>query len=192
MSTTESAATTDSTATAEKATKITVLQAVYGATSGGVNVTNDVTDIVRGFVARGKYSFIANNDVFGDPIRTGKHFAMSYMVGSSRFAFACEEDQQVTLRTEERRGPITVIGASYGTIDPGDPTRGARDVTAIVQDLLDRNGGKVVTFTPDNDLFGDPYNGPTKSFGMIYAPTANMGDTKAVALREGQEVTVRV
>lgn len=192
MSITEKTA-TESTATAGKNPKITVIQAVYGATRGGDNVTKDVTDIVQKCVDRGETSFIANNEKFGDPVKTGKHFAMSYTVGSSRFAFACEENQEVALRTRELpRGPITVIGASYGAINKQHPTMGARDVTAIVQELLDLNGTREVKFTPTNALFGDPYPGPTKSFGMIYAPTANLDQTKAIALREGQEVTASV
>ncbi len=194
MSTTEKTATAESTATAEKTAKITVIQAVYGATSGRENRTNDVTGIVQKLVDRGITSFIANNKTFeGDPIQTGKHFAMSYMVGSSRFAFACDEGQEVGLRTRELpRGPITVIAASYGAIDKQNPTMGARDVTAIVQELLDLNGGREVKFNPTNTLFGDPIQGPTKSFGMIYAPTGNLNQRKAIALREGQEVTASV
>jgi len=192
MSTTEKTATAESTATAEKAMKITVIQAVYGATKGGANVTKDVTDIVQALVNRGVTTFVANNDIFGDPVKTGKHFAVTYMVGSSRFAFACEENQEVGLRTRELpRGPITVIGASYGAFDSKNPTMGARDVTAIVQELLDRNGTREVKLTANNALFGDPFNG-TKSFGMIYAPTGNPSQRKAVALAEGQEVTVSV
>jgi hypothetical protein len=68
---------------------------------------------------------------------------------------------------------------------------GARDVTAIVQELLDLNGGREVKFNANNALFGDPYN-TTKSFGMIYAPTGNLSQRKAIALRENQDVTVSV
>ncbi len=193
MSTTEKTATAESTATAEKTARITVIQAVYGATSGKQNVTKDVTGIVQRLVDRGITSFIANNKTFeGDPIQTGKHFAMTYMVGSSRFAFACQEGQEVGLRTRELpRGPITVIGASYGAFNNQNPTMGARDVTAIVQELLDLNGTREVKFTPNNELFGDP-NKTTKSFGMIYAPTGNLNQRKAIALREGQDVTASV
>jgi hypothetical protein len=194
MSTTENTAAAESTATAEKIAKITVIQAVYGASSGDRNATKDVTVIVQRLVDRGITSFIADNKTFeGDPINTDKHFAVSYMVGSSRFAFACQEGQEVGLRTRELpRGPITVVGASYGAIDPRNPTMGARDVTAIVQELLDLNGSREVKFIPTNNLFGDPVTGPTKSFGMTYAPTGNLNQKKAIALRENQDVTVKV
>jgi hypothetical protein len=149
---------------------------------------------VQRLVDRGVTSFIANNKTFeGDPINTNKHFAMSYMVGSSRFAFACEENQEVRLRTRELpRGPITVIAAGYGAINKQDPTMGARDVTAIVQELLDLNASKEVKFKPTNTLFGDPFPGPTKNFGMIYAPTGNLNQRKAIASAENQELTIFV
>jgi hypothetical protein len=174
----------------ENTAAITVVQAVYGAVQG----SKDVTKTVQGLVDRGRTTFVANNETLGPDPAPGhdKHFAMSYTVGSTRLAFACTEDQDVSLKTNAPRGPITVVAAAYGAINKSDPTTGARDVTAIVQDLLDARPGKETKFTPSNELFGDPTQGPSKNFGMVYSPTNNPSLRLTVASDEDQEVTVRV
>src|SRR5437763_17035215 len=94
----------------EKTAAITVIQAVYGS----VQRTEDVTRRVQALADKGQ-DFAANNNTLGGDPSPGhdKHFAMNYTVGSSRFAFACEENQTVSLRMREvRRGPITVIAAA--------------------------------------------------------------------------------
>jgi hypothetical protein len=174
------------------APKITVTQAVYGALKGGTEQKAfDVTDKVQDLIDRGTTTFKANNDLFGDPIKTGKHFAMNYTVGSTNFAFACEENQMVEVRTTEPQGRFKVIGASYGAINPNDPTGGARDVTAIVQALLDSSSDTEVTFKATNELFGDPFEGPTKSFGMTYVNKSNPNQREVIANAEDQNVTVK-
>jgi len=192
MSTTEKTATAVETATAEKTARITVIQAVYGAVQG----SKDVTGIVQNLVNQGRTSFIANNSTLGPDPAPGhnKHFGMIYTVGSSRVAFACRENQEVAFRTREiPRGPITAIAAAYGAINQSDPTMGARDVTAIVQSLLDANPSREVKFTPSNTLFGDPIpGGPRKSFALVYAPTGAPGRTTPIASDENQEVTIRI
>jgi len=192
MSTAEKTATAVETAPAGTTAKITVIQAVYGALQGA----KDVTQIVQDLVNQGRTSFTADNDTLGpDPAKGhDKHFGMNYTVGSSRIAFACKENQEVAFRTREiPRGPITVIAASYGAINQKDPTMGARDVTAIVQSLLDANPSREVKFTPNNTLFGDPIpGGPRKNFAMIYAPTSNLSQKTPIARDENQEVTVKI
>jgi hypothetical protein len=191
MSTAEKAATAVKTAPVGTTAKITVIEAVYGAVQG----TKDVTGIVQKLVDQGRTSFYANNDTLGpDPAKGhDKHFAMSYLVGASGFSFACKENQEVSLRTEELpRGPITVIAAAYGAIDKQDPTLGARDVTHIVQRLLDEDGSTEVKFTPSNQLFGDPSPGPRKNFGMTYVPTKEPARRMVVASDENQQVTVKL
>jgi hypothetical protein len=193
MSTTETD-TPEKTDTAETTAKITVIQAVYGAEQGRAEVTKRV----QALVDQGRTSFIADNETLtpdGDPAKGhNKHFAMNYMVGSTRLAFACKEDQEVSLRTAEpRRGSITVIGAAYGAIDKNDPTKGARDVTAIVQELLDaRPNDAVIKFNPNNTLFGDPIpNGPRKNFSMTYVSRKGSAlQRRSLASDEDQGVTV--
>jgi len=102
----------------------------------------------------------------------------------------------VSLRTNEGpaipRGPITVIGAAYGAVSTVDPTAGARDVTATVQSLLDTNPEKQVTFTPSNALFGDPFPGPRKNFGITYVTTDGLDQRTSIASDENQKVTLTV
>jgi hypothetical protein len=171
--------------------KITVVQAVYGAVQGVKEVTARVQELVN----QGKTTFVANNNTLtpnSDPAQGhDKHFAMNYTVGSSHFAFACKENETVNLKTTEPRETFIVIGASYGTINKNDPKSGARDVTAVVQDLLDSRSGTEIKFKPTNALFGDPYEGPRKNFGMVYAPKNNPAKRTAIASDEGQEVTVK-
>ncbi len=171
---------------AEKGIRIEVIQAAYGGLDGKVPRGRDVTQTVQQLVDRGRTSFVANNEnLGGDPARgTDKHFAMSYRVGTTTYTFACDEGQTVTVQTSPRKqGPVRVIGAAYGAINPDDTAAGSRDVTAIVQQVLDSRG----TFTPSNALFGDPFEGPTKSFGMVYV-IENRTEVRVV--REGQPVTV--
>jgi hypothetical protein len=175
----------------EKAATIKVVQAVYGAVQG----VADVTAKVQALVNQQKTTFVANNATLTpgkDPAQGhDKHFAMNYTVGSSSFAFACKENETVNLKTTEPRETFTVIGASYGTINPNDPKNGARDVTAIVQDLLDSRSGTEIKFKPTNELFGDPFKGPRKNFGMTYALKNNPSQRKVIASDENQEVTVK-
>lgn len=174
--------------------EITVIQAVYGTAVKGVR---DVTARVQALVDQKTTTFVANNATLvpppdKDPAKVyDKHFAMNYTVGSSRFAFACQENQTVNLRTTELQRTFTVIGASYGTINKNDPQSGARDVTAIVQELLDSRSGSEVKFKPTNELFGDPYEGPRKNFGMSYFLKSNPDKKGVVASDENEEVTVR-
>jgi hypothetical protein len=164
---------------------ITVVQAAYGAVQG----TSVVTAIVQDLVDQGKTTFVANNDTLGgDPAKGhDKHFAMNYKVGSTLFSFACKEGETVRLRTQDKPGTFTVVGAAYGTIDPKNPTTGSRDVTAIVQQILDSGQTE---FDPTNALFGDPYEGPRKNFGMTYYRTGSPTPKKAIASNEGQKVKV--
>jgi hypothetical protein len=173
--------------------EITVIQAVYGAVQG----VRDVTARVQALVNQKQTIFVANNATLvpppdKDPAQGhDKHFAMNYTVGSSSFAFACEENETVNLRTTEPQETFTVIGASYGTINKNAPQAGARDVTAIVQELLDSRSGSEVKFKPTNELFGDPYKGPRKNFGMTYVLKSNPGEKRVIASDENQEVTVK-
>lgn len=176
----------------EKMPKITVIQAVYGAVEG----TKDVTKLVQDFVDRGKTEFVAGNQTLGpDPAPDHKkHFAMSYVIGATRFSFACKEKEKVSLETEEPSEAIKVIAATYGAVDAAHPrTIGARDVTAIVQELVDaRSKAKEIKFTPTDELFGDPLKNFKKSFGMTYAPKSDLGRRYVVASDQNQEVTVRL
>lgn len=168
----------------ETTATITVIQAAYGAVQG----TREVTGIVQDLVNQKITTFVANNETLGGDPAQGhdKHFGMNYKVGSSVYSFACKEGQTVTLRTQENQPEITVIGAAYGTIDPNNPRAGSRDVTAIVQEILDSGRRE---FEPDNELFGDPIEGPRKNFGMTYA-SGDGGARKAIASNEGQKVRV--
>jgi hypothetical protein len=173
--------------------EIKVIQAVYGAVQG----TKEVTEIVQKMVNGKQYSFVANNQTLGPDPAPGhdKHFAMNYTVGTSTLAFACKENETVNLRTEEvppvPPGPIKVIAAAYGAIDQKDSTQGARDVTAFVQALLDATPVNQVSFTPNNDLFGDPFPGPRKNFGMTYA-AKDLTQRTSIASDENQKVTIKV
>jgi hypothetical protein len=164
---------------------ITVIQAVYGAVQG----SKVVTAIVQDLLSRGGSSFVADNATLGGDPAQGhdKHFAMTYRTGSTIFSFACEEGETVRLRTDDKPGQFTVVGAAYGTINPNNPTEGSRDVTAIVQQILDSGQTE---FKPTNDLFGDPYEGPGKNFGMTYYRTGNPNAKAAIASDEGQTVKV--
>lgn len=164
---------------------ITVIQAAYGAVQG----TREVTSIVQALVNRGIITFKADNATLGgDPAKGhDKHFAMNYKVGASLHTFACKENETVHLQNQDTRREFTVIGAAYGTIDPKNPTLGSKDVTADVQQLLD-NGQ--TEFEPTNQLFGDPYKGPRKNFGMTYVRTGGSA-YQAIASNEGQKVTVK-
>lgn len=176
----------------EKTATITVTQAVFGAVQG----VHEVTQAVQNLVRNGRTSFTADRDTLtpGDDPAPGhdKHFAMNYTIGSTQFAFACKEGEKVSLRTREPQERVTVVGAAYGTINKEDPTEGARDVTAVVQDLLDASSGDVIKFKPTNDLFGDPFKGPRKNFGMVYISKKSPGQRRFLASNEGQEVTVDV
>jgi hypothetical protein len=173
-------------ATTATAPSITVIQAAYGAVQGA----RDVTGLVQDIVNSGNTNFTADNKTLGGDPSQGhdKHFAMSYRVGSSLYTYACEEDEKVSLRIKETPpGEFTVIGAVYGAINPNNPAAGSRDVTAIVQQLLDDGTRE---FEPSNELFGDPFEGPRKNFGMSYYQTSNPGKKKAIASDESQKVTV--
>ncbi len=166
---------------------IRVIQAVYGASQG----VRDVTGRVQQLVDSGSATFKADNSTLvpppdKDPAQGhDKHFAMNYTIDSRRFTFACQEGQTVTLRTSvPPPGKIQVVAAAYGAINPKDPGAGSRDVTDIVQQLLDSG---VRSFAPTNKLFGDPVDGPRKNFGMAYISS---GTRKAVARDEDQTVTV--
>lgn len=166
---------------------ITIIQAVYGAVQG----SKEVRGIIQDLVDAGKTTFKADNATLGpDPAKGhDKHFAMNYKVGSTIYTFACKENETVTLATHEAPGDFTVVGAAYGTIDPKSsmPGAGSRDVTAIVQQIL--NSGKR-EFEPNNGLFGDPYEGPRKNFGMTYFRTGEPTSRKVIASDEKQKVTV--
>jgi hypothetical protein len=164
---------------------INVIQAAYGAVQG----TKVVTAIVQDLLSRGGTSFTADNATLGGDPAQGhdKHFAMTYRVGSTVFSFACEEGETVRLRTDDKPGQFTVVGAAYGAINPNNPTAGSRDVTAIVQQILDSGQTE---FKPTNDLFGDPIDGPRKNFGMTYYRTGNPNARIAIASDEGQTVKV--
>jgi hypothetical protein len=163
---------------------ITVVQAAYGAVEGAKVVTATVQDLVD----QGKTTFVANNETLGDPVPgIHKHFAMNYRVGSTLFSFACKENETVRLRTQEKPGAFTVIGAAYGATDPNNPTLGSRDVTAIVQQILDSGQTE---FQTNNELFGDPNNGFVKNFGMTYFRTGSPIPQKAIVSDEGQTVKV--
>ncbi len=84
-------------------------------------------------------------------------------------------------------GQFTVIGAAYGAIDPNNPTAGSRDVTAIVQQILDSGQTE---FKPTNELFGDPNNGPREEFRHDLLPDREPERQKAIASDEGQTVKV--
>jgi hypothetical protein len=188
MSTTEKTATTEETATAEKTAKITVIQAVYGAVQGRKDVVAKVQDLVN----RGITTFVANNDLFGEPAQgTAKHFAMNYTVGSTSFAFACKENETVRLKTTEPQGRFKVLGASYGTINPNSPTSGARDVTAVLQQVLDSSSGTEIKFKPTNKFLGDPFDGPRKNFGMTYVLRSNPTQRVVVVSDEDQDVVIK-
>jgi hypothetical protein len=116
---------------------------------------------------------------------------MNYTVGSSSFAFACEENETVNLRVTEPQETFTVIGASYGTINKNDTQSGARDVTAVVQELLDSRSEAEIKFKPTNELFGDPFPGPRKNFGMTYVLKSKPTEKRVIASDENQEVTVK-
>jgi hypothetical protein len=176
----------------EKMPKITVIQAVYGAVEG----TRDVTKLMQDFVDQGKTELVADNQTLGpDPApQKKKQFAISYMIGSTRFSLACKEDEKISLEREEPREVIKVIAATYGAVDAAHPrTMGARDVTAIVQELLDaRSKEREIRFTPTDELFGDPLKNFKKSFGMTYAPKSDLSRRYVVASAQNQEVTVRL
>ena len=76
---------------------------------------------------------------------------MNYTIGSTRFAFACKENETVRLKTTVPQGRFQVIGASYGAINPNSPTSGARDVTAVLQEVLDSSSATEIKFTPTNN-----------------------------------------
>jgi hypothetical protein len=188
MSTTEKTATTEETATAEKTANITVIQAVYGATQGQKDVTAKVQDLVN----RGTTTFVANNATFGDPAQGhDKHFAMNYTISSTRFAFACKENETVRLKTTVPQGRFQVIGASYGAINPSSPTSGARDVTAVLQEVLDSSSATEIKFKPTNKFLGDPYDGPRKNFGMTYVLRSNPTQRKVVVSDQDQDVIIK-
>lgn len=165
--------------------RITVVQAAYGAVQG----SKVVTAIVQDLVDQGITSFKCDNATLGgDPAKGhDKHFAMNYRVGSSIFTAACKENETVTLKTDDSPGDFTVVGAAYGTINPSNPVTGSRDVTAIVQQILDSGQTEL---EPNNTLFGDPFKGPRKNFGMTYHRTGDSNPRKAIASNEGQKVTV--
>jgi len=170
---------------AELAT-IKVIQAVYGAVQGSKEVTGLVQDLASG----GKTTFKADNSTLGgDPAKGhNKHFAMNYQVGEDVYTFSCKEGEIVRLITKETRGQFTVVGAAYGAIDAKNSQgMGSRDVTSIVQQLLDEGQ---IEFKPDNQLFGEPLKGTTKNFGMTYFRTDSPSFRKAIASNEGQKVTV--
>jgi pectate lyase len=164
-----------------------VIQAVYGGKEETLDVTVDVQNLVNGET----YSFTANNATLGSPKGSNKHFAMTYTAGSKLYTFACKENEKVTLRkTPIPVGNFQVIAAAYGAINPSIPGAGSRDVTDIVQQLLDSNTSTTYKLKPTNQLFGDPFGGPRKNFGMVYVNLGNPGVKKAIASDENQEVTV--
>jgi hypothetical protein len=170
---------------------IRVIQAVYGVQrirDGKVEGVRDVTALVQQFADQGKFTFKADTATLAgnkDPAPgNSKHFAMNYTFGPSRYTFACKENETVTI---DPPGNLRVIGAAYGTVNPKDTDNRSKDVTAIVQQMLD-NGTR--SFKPTNKLFGDPFDGPRKNFGMVYVSALNTGVRKAVA--SDQDGTVEV
>jgi hypothetical protein len=162
---------------------IRVIQAVYGAVQG----VREVTARVQQLVDQGRLTFKADTATLSpndNPTGSAKHFAMNYTVGSSRYTFACKENETVTI---DPPGSLRVIGAAYGTVNPKDTDNRSRDVTAIVQQMLD-SGTR--SFKPTNTLFGDPFGGPRKNFGMVYVSALNPGVRKAVASDEDGTVEV--
>ncbi|TWB14060.1 hypothetical protein FBZ89_118113 [Nitrospirillum amazonense] len=173
---------------------ITVLNAVYGTTKNGF----DVTETCQGLVNDGNDDIAVNNDTFGDPDKGNKKsFGILYkspqLNNGAPIALGCIEGTVLdlvpvppTAHTSPQNplaptGNVTVRSAVYGTGKNGN------DVTAICQALVNQGN---YTIPVNNAVLGpDPDAGPHKSFSIEY--TLN-GKTYAFACQEGTNLVLPV
>lgn len=147
----------------------TILGAVYGTTTTGFNVTNNI--------GPGITSFVVNDNTFPDPAPgVVKSFGVLYtdpnLNNGNPIALACQENTAINLLPNPATattslqpplapaGTVKVLQAVYGTKSNGN------DVTAICQALVNQGN---FTIPVNNAVLGpDPDFGVVKSFGIIY------------------------
>lgn len=171
----------------------TIISAVYGTTSAGI----DVTQICQNLVSNGNDDIDVSNTTFGKDPDPGvqKSFAILYsnpaLNHGNPIALSCQEGSTLDLvpNPPTATTPVPqpgsprfkIVHAMYGT-----PTNGF-DVTPICQWLVN-NGG--TTIAVNNTTFnGDPAPGLQKSFAITYTPVGG-GTQRQRACVEGTTLTL--
>jgi hypothetical protein len=151
---------------------------VVQATWGNVNGSVDVTAAMQGAIDGGSQTLWPTTEWLGSPGSGANLFAMTYVVGDTKYSAACTDGQSVTISLTPAQ---VVIDAVWG-----DNTA-AIDVGAAVQAQI--NAG-VTTMTANDTTFGaDPATSDdSKTFGMSYVTST--GQLSTVMCTENQTFTL--
>jgi hypothetical protein len=154
---------------------IQVINAVFGYSAD----SKDVTPRAQQLVDTGNASFFASIQNFGDPaVNHVKSFGITYKVGSAVYTYACQESEEVNLRSSSTPPTQFVVQkAVFGAMDS------SYDVTALVQQLVSKGPSFVASIAN----FGDPAPSHLKHFTMTYAIGNNV---KSFACNENETVTL--
>ena len=172
---------------------ITVLSAMYGTPSAGI----DVTAACQSLVNNGNDDITASNSLGGDPDSGAtKYFGILYLAtglnNGNPIALGCQENATLdlvptpptastaTITPVPARGAITVLNATYGTQVNGN------NVTAICQYLVNNGNDQIPV---NNTYLGpDPDIGYTKEFAITFQ--VNGGSPTILAAQEGTTLTL--
>jgi hypothetical protein len=142
--------------------KLVIVKAVWGDSRG--EAAADVTQLVAGMVKDNALSVPANKRLLGDPAEGKiKYLWVKWSKGGVVARKRADEGKTLEIRRDERPVPMRLVvrKSIYGDLAAGK----TEDVTAIVAGLVEDN---VLSLTPSNALFGDPFKGQAKQLRVDY------------------------